>query len=238
MARPQLDGGTRLAVQPWKEAPALSTLAKTMLSPLLLALALVAPASAAKNPHHKKARHREPVFSGYAVSRSSLPTEPLPKPSGELVVESVNFKGESAHVNIYNPDGSFNEAALDELFHLWRCRRTGTEKPIDPRLFEQLSRIYDHFHAPIQLVSGFRNQEHLTSFHFHGSASDIRIPGVSDKALRDFAATLDRGGMGLGWYPRAGFIHVDVRPESFRWIDRSPPSEYMGHSHHTKRHTS
>jgi uncharacterized protein YcbK (DUF882 family) len=226
------------------------------LSAILVALAPASPALAARGgtthqgreavPGHggaksasksksKKARHREPVFSGWAVARTSLSAEPLDRPSGELVLESVNFPGESLHANLYKEDGTFDDQVLDELYHLWRCRRTGTEKPIDPHLFELLSHIYDHFHAPIQLVSGFRNQEHLTSYHFHGSASDIRIPGVSDKALRDFASTLDRGGMGLGWYPRAGFIHVDVRPESFRWIDRSPPSENMGHR---RRHTS
>ena len=37
-------------------------------------------------------------------------------------------------------------------------------------------------------------------------------------------ASLDTGGMGLGIYPRAGFVHVDMRPEaSYRWVDYSPP---------------
>ena len=28
--------------------------------------------------------------------------------------------------------------------------------------------------------------------------------------------------MGVGWYPKVGFVHVDVRqPPSYRWIDYS-----------------
>ena len=45
------------------------------------------------------------------------------------------------------------------------------------------------------------------------------------KKIRDFAATLDTGGMGIGWYPRAQFVHIDVRPmPSYRWIDGARPN--------------
>ena len=96
-----------------------------------------------------------------------------------------------------------------------------------------LSRVYDHFGKRIELVSGFRNQKRTSSFHFHASASDIRIPGISDTELHKFVTSLDSGGMGIGIYPRAGFVHVDIRPEaSFRWVDYSPPgSSDMGHPH-------
>ena len=31
--------------------------------------------------------------------------------------------------------------------------------------------------------------------------------------------------MGIGLYPRSGFVHIDVRsPPSYRWIDYSPPN--------------
>ncbi len=184
---------------------------------------------------HAKKRHAKakgPVFSGRLATQSELRDTPLPKPSGHLALHAVNFN-EDVEVSIYKPDGSFDDDALDALNHLWRCKRTDTEKSINPHLFEMLSRIYDHFGHTIELVSGFRNQERTSSFHFHGSASDIRIPGVSDKELHAYVASLDAGGMGLGIYPRAGFIHVDIRPEpSFRWTDYSPPgTSDMGHPH-------
>jgi uncharacterized protein YcbK (DUF882 family) len=178
-------------------------------------------AQPAKKSRRKHARG--PVFSGRLASAAELRDEPLDKPSGHIELYAVNFR-ESLEVDLYNEDGSFNDEAIDKLNHLWRCKRTDTEKAINPRLYEMLSRVFDHFGRRIELVSGFRNQKHVTSFHFHGSASDIRVPGISDKELHKFVQSLDVGGMGIGIYPRAGFIHVDIRPEpSYRWTDNSPP---------------
>ena len=185
----------------------------------------------------KKSKARHAVFSGYQVPEARLRGNPLPRPSGKLVMTSVNEAGARVEVNIYNPDGSFNDDALDTLNHFWRCRRTGTEKAIDPHLFEVLSHIYDRFGKPLELVSGFRNQKRTTSFHFVGSASDVRITGVSERNLKDYVEELDTGGMGIGIYPHGHFIHVDVRPEpSYRWVDYSPPgSSDMGQPKDRKR---
>lgn len=187
-------------------------------------------------PSKRHKRHGHPVFSGRLAAPDELRDTPLSKPSGHIELYAVNF-GESLSVDLYNKDGSYNEDALDQLNHFWRCKRTNTEKSIDPRLFEMISRIYDHFGKRIELVSGFRNQKRTSSFHFHGSASDIRIPGVSDKVLHKFVESLDTGGMGIGIYPRAGFVHVDIRPEpSFRWVDYSPPgTSDMGHPHKKRK---
>ena len=180
----------------------------------------------------KEKRARGPVFSGRLARADELRSDPLDKPSGHIELYAVNFH-EELTVDLYNTDGSFNDDAVDQLNHLFRCKRTDTEKAVDPHLFEVLSRVYDHFGKRIELVSGFRNQQRTSSFHFHASASDIRIPGVSDNELHRFVASLDTGGMGLGIYPRAGFVHVDIRPEpSYRWVDYSPPgSSDMGHPH-------
>jgi uncharacterized protein YcbK (DUF882 family) len=171
----------------------------------------------------KKPKRRQPVFSGRLAQPSEIRDDGIDRPSGWIGLYAVNFR-EELDVNIYREDGSFDPDALDRLNHLFRCKRTDTEKTIDPRLFVLLSHVYDHFGKRIELVSGFRNQKRTSSYHFQASASDIRIPGVSDKELHRFVAGLDTGGMGLGIYPKAGFIHVDVRPEpSYRWTDYSPP---------------
>ncbi len=193
------------------------------------------PTSATAATAKRRGKKRPPRFSGRLASPDELRDEPLDKPSGQIELYAVNF-GESVSVHLYNEDGSYNEDAIDQLNHFWRCKRTNTEKAIDPRLYEMLSRVYDHFGKRIELVSGFRNQKRTSSFHFHGSASDIRIPGISDKVLHKYVESLDTGGMGIGIYPRAGFVHIDIRPEpSYRWVDYSPPgSSDMGHPH--KKH--
>jgi uncharacterized protein YcbK (DUF882 family) len=187
----------------------------------------------AKSGKHKK--RRGPAFSGRLASASELRDEALDKPSGHIELYAVNFR-ENLEVDLYGEDGALDQEALDQLNHLWRCKRTDTEKAINPRLFEMLSRIWDHFGKRIELVSGFRNQKRTSSFHFHGSASDIRIPGVSDKELHKFVTSLDAGGMGIGIYPRAGFVHVDIRPEpSYRWTDWSGPGQESGGHAKSKR---
>ena len=123
------------------------------------------------------------------------------------------------------PNSEYDEEALGSLDNIFRCKRTGEVRAVDPRLYETLSVISDHFGGKrIELVSGFRFQREEGSRHYHASAMDIRIPGVSIRELRKFAHSLDTGGMGIGLYPRAGFVHVDWRAPgepSFRWVDRS-----------------
>jgi uncharacterized protein YcbK (DUF882 family) len=199
-------------------------------SPLSVQAGEGSKAGSARPGPAKTKKAARPVFSGWAVSEAKLRTQPLKKPSGKLEIYSLHDPKTVVSVNLYNADGTYNEEALDQLNHLWRCRRTETEKAIDPHLFEVLSHIYDKFKKPLALISGFRNQRRTTSFHYVGSASDITIQGMSDQQLKNFVETLDTGGMGIGIYPAAGFIHVDVRPEpSYRWVDYSPPgSSDMG----------
>jgi uncharacterized protein YcbK (DUF882 family) len=165
-------------------------------------------------------------FQGHGVAKATLRTEALPPASGQLAVRAENLR-EATTVNIYQADGSFDEESLAKLDEIFRCKRTGEVRAVDPRLYEQLSRIADHFGGKeIELVSGFRFAERSSSRHYHASAMDIRIQGVTIREMYDYAQSLDPGGMGIGIYPRSGFIHVDYRAPgepSYRWTDYSGP---------------
>lgn len=180
----------------------------------------------AKKKSSKKRNKRVAAFSGHNASKSSLRTEPLDKPSGDIWVRAENLN-EEVRANIYKPDGSFNEESLAQLDELFRCARTGAVRAVRAELYEQLSRFYDHFEGKrIDLVSGFRFAERNSSRHYHASAMDIRIKGVSIKEMYKYAESLDAGGMGVGLYPTSGFIHVDYRAPgepSYRWTDTSGP---------------
>lgn len=169
----------------------------------------------------KRGKARRPAFRGHGVFNGLRAGAP-PRPSGTIHLYSVNHRDE-IKVNIFTDDGSYDEQALMKLNHFVRSRSAGTERAVEPRLYEILSHIYDQFGEKIlEFVSGFRDQPRATSYHYLGSAMDMRVRGVSVRELRNFVQSLDTGGMGLGLYPRVGFIHVDVRPEpSYYWVDRS-----------------
>jgi uncharacterized protein YcbK (DUF882 family) len=197
----------------------------------VVSLALIAPefvspteAVAAKKSARKckGKKCRRGRFAGHGVRIDDLRTETLPRASGWVHISHPGVR-EQVKVNIYNEDGSYNEAALAELDGVFRCRRTREVRAVDPRLYEILSLVYDHFgQREILLASGFRYQRNEGSRHFHASAMDIKIPGVAMRDIFTFAQTLDRGGMGIGQYPHDGFVHIDFRAPgepSYRWTD-------------------
>jgi uncharacterized protein YcbK (DUF882 family) len=200
---------------------------------LLVVAALVLSAGAADAGSKKKRKKKVATFRGHNALKSTLRTEPLPRPSGDVWLFAPNL-GEEAQVNIYKPDGSFDDAALARLDELFRCRQTGKVRAVRAELYEQLSRIHDHFEGKrIELVSGFRYAERNSSRHFHASAMDIKISGVSIREMYKYAESLDGGGMGIGIYPTSGFVHVDFRAPgepSYRWTDTSGPGSGNGKS--------
>lgn len=172
-------------------------------------------------------------FQGHNASKDSLRKTPLDKPSGHIVVHAENL-GEDLDVNIYKADGTFDDAALAKLDNMWRCQATGEVRAVNAELYEQLSRIYDHFGKTIIFDSGFRFTDQDSSRHFHASAMDIKVKDTSYRDVYAFAETLDVGGkhaMGIGQYPATQFVHIDFRAPgdvSFRWTD------YSGHSNGKK----
>ena len=174
----------------------------------------------AKATRRKGKRSR---VSGNVVPEDDLRKRLPPPPSGNIYLYRPVEK-ESLKINVFNPDGSYNVDALKAAWHMLRCRRTDTEKEMEPRLLAIISHVFDHFgEKRIDVVSGFRNQRKTTSYHYKGTAADIRIEGIPARKLRAFVETLDAGGMGIGIYPVTGFVHIDVRPPpSYRWVDYSP----------------
>jgi uncharacterized protein YcbK (DUF882 family) len=174
------------------------------------------------------ARAEGPWFTGWAAAPDEMAQTPPSPPSGNVWVWSVNGLGE-AKVNIYNADGTFNSEALAQLDAVLRCARTDETKAVDPHLYEMLSRVYDHYTRRMDIISGYRNQDQHLSKHYLAEAVDFHVPGTQDRALWQYVESLDTGGMGIGYYPNAGFVHMDIRPSepSYRWIDRSG-TKYAG----------
>jgi uncharacterized protein YcbK (DUF882 family) len=193
-----------------------------------------APATATVSPAPvsptKAAPKRRVRFAGRNTLETELRKSPTPRASGHVVISSPAFR-EQVDVNIYEEDGSLDQDALAQLDHLFRCRSTGEERAMDPRLYEILSLLYDHFGKPLEINSGFRYQRNEGSRHFHGSAMDVTIPKVSYRDVFAYVSTLDRGGMGIGRYPTGGFVHIDFRAPGepgYRWTDSGGTSRDAG----------
>jgi uncharacterized protein YcbK (DUF882 family) len=138
-----------------------------------------------------------------------------------LSLTNVN-RGETADIAALGTDGGFAAADLDRVAHLLRSA-TGDEHPIDPRTLSLVYRIQTHFDVPeIRVVSGYRlPRAGSRSNHGKGRAVDLIVPGVADEEVARFVR--DVGFVGVGVYPVSQFVHVDIRPRSYFWIDLSGP---------------
>jgi uncharacterized protein YcbK (DUF882 family) len=158
-----------------------------------------------------------------APTPSVLPSAPRPLLSGKaLPLFDING-GRSLTVTPFDQDGVPNPEAFAQIRSFMRCRRSGHEMDMDPRLIAVLSRISQHFgDATLQIISGHRKPDgkvtRETSQHAFGTAADIRIAGVPIEEIKRAAHAL--GAKGVGLYTKGQFVHVDVRERAYSWRDK------------------
>jgi uncharacterized protein YcbK (DUF882 family) len=155
----------------------------------------------------------------HAPSTRSSETDAHGRPM--LALTTIN-RGESLAVPSDGDEGGFASSDLDRVAHLLRAM-SGDEHPVDPRTLALVYRIQIHFGVPeVRVVSGYRVPKPGShSNHGKGRAVDLIVPGVADEEVARFARGL--GFVGVGVYPTSQFVHVDVRPRSYFWIDYSGP---------------
>jgi uncharacterized protein YcbK (DUF882 family) len=90
---------------------------------------------------------------------------------------------------------------------------------LHPRLFLMLQRIADEYPGKtIEVLSGYRlGEEGEEDTHNLGRAVDFRISGIKTEELYEFTKSLPN--CGTGFYPKADFVHLDVRDEAITWTD-------------------
>jgi uncharacterized protein YcbK (DUF882 family) len=155
----------------------------------------------------------------HAPSEKPVPRDAHGRPM--LSLTAVN-RNESLVVAALGDDGGFDSIDLDRVGHLLRAMG-GDEHPIDPRTLGLVYRLESHFEvAEIRVVSGYRvPRRGSRSNHGKGRAMDLVLPGIPDEEVARFAREM--GFVGVGVYPTSQFVHVDIRPRSYFWVDYSGP---------------
>ena len=134
---------------------------------------------------------------------------------------------ETLRVRLFDKTGKPDPKSRARLARFLRDREGDEVKRPHTRLLRVLAYLADHFNGrTIVVVSAYRSEKNGnngSSRHSSGEAIDIRIEGVPNEVLRDYCLTLSK--VGVGYYPRSSFIHVDIRSEAVYWVDWSRPGE-------------
>lgn len=152
----------------------------------------------------------------HAPARLKRPTFPPVPLYGPNLNESLRFRP-------YDDHGRARKAALGELTHFLRCRHTGKQRRVDPRLMRALYTVGRHFAGHrIEVYSGYRPRAFCTrahSRHLNASAVDFAVEGVDNEELvRWLRATFHPAG--VGYYPNGVHVHLDLdRARDTYWVD-------------------
>ena len=106
------------------------------------------------------------------------------------------------------------------------CRGTGALK-LDTEAMDRLQALRDALGKPMLVLSGYRSPAHNkavggapASKHMDGTAFDIAMANHDPAAFE--AAARKAGFKGFGFYPRSGFMHIDLGPAR-EWGERFAP---------------
>lgn len=188
-------------------------------SMLLGGLAVPGDAGAAARSQARRAAPRKPTASKELPPRVRPAAGP---PAAKLRLYATNVQ-ERLEVAYRDESGAPDPDGLAAINHLLRCHATGEVGEIDIRVLDFLSQVRQQVGGQeIHVISGFRSREYndylarrqrtvaRDSLHLAGRALDLRIPAAPARAVRQTALALGQGG--VGYYPRAGFVHLDSGP--------------------------
>jgi uncharacterized protein YcbK (DUF882 family) len=160
---------------------------------------------------------------------AALPSRPDPAFAALSAVGVLNVNTrERAELRLYDPTGELNDRALerlDELLADARDPRKIERAPIDRRVLKLLFKAAYHFGATeIEIVSGYRKPgRRREGLHGQGRAIDFKLQGVRAAELASYLRRLPRAGVGVYTHPKTQYVHLDVREQSYHWLDASPP---------------
>ena len=125
---------------------------------------------------------------------------------------------------VYWADGHYIREAVRDINWILRDHHNDEIRPMDAGVLDVLGMLREELDTPepFLVISGYRSpatnmRMYLRgdgvakhSYHIKGMAVDLRSERRSLTQVRDAALSLQCGG--VGYYPHAGFVHVDCGP--------------------------
>lgn len=122
----------------------------------------------------------------------------------------------------YWEKGVYHSEPLKDIAYMLRDHRSEDMSPIDPRLIDILYMLQATLNtqSPFEVVCGYRTPRSnafiykrergvaRNSYHMYGRAIDIRMKDRNAGLIQRAAWSLQQGG--VGYYPKAGFVHLDT----------------------------
>ncbi len=173
---------------------------------------------------------RQPIRTAAHESRppgtTASPFAGLPP----LTIREINSQ-KTERLRLYDAFGQLDPsatAALDSLLGDHRKPKQPLSRTMDRRLLKLVFRTAYHFGKyELEIISGYRRSKRRhQSPHAQGRAVDFRLVGVKPQALASYLRGLPRVGVGVYLHPRTQYVHLDVRSESYHWLDSSPPRRH------------
>jgi len=140
-----------------------------------------------------------------------------------LVFRDVNTLA-NVTLRLYKDDGTFDEDAAAEIDRVVWAPKAADAPPMSRRLLRLVVKAAAHFEAhEVHVISSHRGSARKGSRHRTGQAIDFLFPDVTPKKLAAVLRTFARVGVGEYVHPRSQYVHLDVREQSYHWVDGSPP---------------
>jgi uncharacterized protein YcbK (DUF882 family) len=179
-------------------------------------------------PGHHRLTRRRFLHLGALAAATCLPCPVLAlERTSQRFERSLDLyhvhTGESLST-VYWIKGHYLPGALREINYVLRDHHADHVQPIDPPLLDLLYTIEKivGLRAALHVLSAYRSPttnamlrlyysgvaEH--SMHLEGKAVDVRFSGSDLQRVRRLATDLQWGG--VGYYPWAGFVHLDTGP--------------------------
>ncbi len=171
--------------------------------------------------------HTEPTATGTpapppaaAASAASLPWARNLAP---LLFRDINTLA-NVTLRLYREDGALDDDAVTEVERvLWSSKDDAVPR-VSRRLLQLVVKAAAHLGAQeVHVISSHRGKARKGSRHRSGEAIDFLFPGVPAKQLAEVLRGYAKVGVGLYVHPRSQYVHLDVREQSYHWIDGSPP---------------